>query len=171
MKLCFVLVSLTMSLSLFAQGSAYYEVSKGKLHTKGSVTTTILPDQAHFKVQMDYDVKKKKLVPVPGKLLKGKTVMEFPQVFRTEAGYKELQKKGVMDSPKAELVFVKRADAGSLKNAYFIEIKPKNKKSKIDVIYHPSLPSVGWSQVNITFLSPLPILDGYQLEAKLKANQ
>ena len=167
MKISLSLIFLAMSLHLFAQSSAHYTVSKGQLHTKGSITTTILPDPLGLKVQMDYDVKKKRLVPVPSKLLKGKTIMEFPEIFRTEKGYKELQKKGVLDSPKAELVFVRRGDLNHLKNAYFIEIKPKNKKSKIQVIYHPSLPSIGWAQVNLTFLSSIPVLDGYQLEAKL----
>lgn len=72
-----------------------------------------------------------------------------------------------MDSPKAELRFVKRGDFDGFKDAYYIEILPKNKKSKIDVVYHPSLPAVGWSEVTITFLSNIPVLNGYQLAAKL----
>ena len=167
MKTLTIIFGILMSFQSMAQSTARYDVSKGQLHSKGSVVTTVLPEVGKFNVQMDYDVKKKRLVPVPSKLLKGKTVMEFPEIFRTELGYKELEKKGEMDAPKAQLIFLRREDFGLLKNAYFIEIKPKNKKSKIQVIYHPSLPSVGWAQVNITFISSIPVLNGYKLEAKL----
>ena len=63
---------------------------------------------------------------------------------------------------------MKRGDAGNLKNAYFFQVHPTNKKSKIDIVYHPDLPSVGWLSVDITFLSNIPLLDGYELEARLK---
>ncbi len=151
-----------------AASSANYKVKPGKLHRKGKVIVNILPDAEQFRVKMDFDVKKKDYVPVPAKLLKGSTVMEFPNKFRTEAGYKELEKKKTMSIHKAELRFQKRSDAGGLKNAYFFEVRPTNKKSKIEIIYHPSLPSVGWLKVDITFLSNIPVLDGYELEAILK---
>lgn len=148
--------------------SAVYRVMPGSLHRKGKVIVTVLPDTDKFKVNMEYDVTKKELVPVPAKLLKGTKVMEFPNEFRTEKGYQELEKKKTMEIPKAVLKFVKKADAGPLKGAYFIEVHPTNKKSKIDIVYHPSIPSVGWNSVKITFISPFPVLDGYILEAELK---
>ena len=151
----------------FAQTSADYKVLAGQLHKSGKVKVSILPETAKYKVQMDYNVKKKDWVPVPSKLLRGKTVMEFPEEFRTEAGYQNLEKQKSMQIPKAVLKFVKRADFGNLKNAYFIQVLPTNKKTKIDIIYHPSLPSVGWEKVQITFISKIPLLDGYELIAKL----
>lgn len=163
-----IFLTLILTTFAFASTSADYKVLPGKLHKKGKVAVSILPDKDIYRVKMDYDVKKKDLVPVPSKLLKGSTVMEFPVKFRTEAGYKELEKKKHMEIRKAELVFRKRADVGKLKNAYFFEVRPTNKKSKIDIIYHPDLPSVGWYKVDITFLSKIPVLNGYELEAKLK---
>ena len=47
----------------------------------------------------------------------------------------------------------------------FIPIK---KKRGIKIIYHPKLPSVGRLKVDITFLSEIHVLNGYELEAKLK---
>lgn len=152
----------------FAQTSADYKVLAGKLHKDGSVKVQILPGPQKFKVQMDYNVIKKSWVPVPSSLLKGKTIMEFPEEFRTEAGYQHLEKEKSMDIPKAVLKFVKRADFGNLKNAYYLEVLPINKKTKIDIIYHPSLPSVGWERVKITFISNIPVLDGYELIAQLR---
>jgi hypothetical protein len=73
-----------------------------------------------------------------------------------------------MKIAKAQLIFKKRADAGKYKNAYFFEVRPTNKKSKVEIIYHPDIPSVGWLEVDITFLSNIPILDGYELKARLK---
>lgn len=152
----------------FAQSSADYKVLPGKFHKSGSVKVSILPVPEKFKVQMDYAVKKKDWVPVPAKLLKGKSVMEFPEDFRTETGYQNLEKQKSMTIPKAVLKFVKRADFGNLKNAYFLQVLPTNKKTKIDIVYHPSLPSVGWEKVKITFISKIPLLNGYVLVAKLK---
>ncbi len=161
--LSFILLPLAI-----AANSANYRVKPGKLHRKGKVIVNILPDPEQYRVKMDFDVKKKEYVPVPGKLLKGSTIMEFPKKFRTEAGYKELEKKKNMAIHKAELRFQKRSDVGKLKDAYFFEVRPTNKKSKIEIIYHPSLPSVGWLEVDITFLSNIPVLDGYELEAVLR---
>lgn len=158
---------LLVSLSLHAANSADYKVQPGKLHRKGKVIVNILPDPEKYRVKMDFDVKKKEFVPVPQKLLRGSTIMEFPRKFQTEAGYQELEKKKQMDIHKARLVFVKRADAGELQDAYYFQVRPTNKKSKIDIIYHPDLPSVGWLEVDITFLSNIPVLDGYELEARL----
>ena len=162
------LFTFLLSLPLLASNSADYKVKPGKLHKKGKVVVNILPDIEKYRVKMDYDVKKKDYVPVPEKLLRGTTIMEFPKQFRTEAGYKELEKKGKLEIRKAELRFVKRGDIENLKNAYFFQVRPTNKKSKIDIVYHPDLPSVGWLSVDITFLSKIPVLDGYELEARLR---
>ncbi|MES2526468.1 MAG: hypothetical protein V4598_05250 [Bdellovibrionota bacterium] len=152
----------------FAANSADYQVQPGKLHRKGKVIVNILPDPEKYRVKMDFNVKKKDYVPVPGKLLRGTTIMEFPKEFRTEKGYKNLEKKKKISIHKADLQFIKRADVGKLKDAYFFEVRPTNKKSKIEIIYHPTLPSVGWLEVDITFLSEIPVLNGYELEAKLR---
>lgn len=166
MKALFVI--LIFSSYAYAQSNADYRVLAGKLHKSGSVKVSILPTPQKFKVQMDYDVKKKDWVPVPAKLLKGKSVMEFPEDFKTESGYQNLEKQKSMTIHKAILKFVKRADFGNLKNAYFLQVLPTNKRTKIDIVYHPSLPSVGWEKVKITFISKIPLLNGYVLVAELK---
>ncbi len=153
---------------LYSQEAVEYKVSPGKLHTKGSLVIKVLPNKDIFKVQMNYDIKKKSLVPVPEKFLNGKTVMEFPLEFKTEAGYKKLEQKKSMEIPKARLRFVKRESVGQLKDAYFLEVLPTNKKTKINLIYHPFIPGVGWMRVNIKFISKIPVLNGYKLEAERK---
>lgn len=149
-------------------GETQYKVLPGQLHRGGKILVNILPDPVKYKVKMEYQVKAKDLVPIPSKLLKGEKVMEFPPEFKTEAGYKGLEKNKQLEIPKARLVFVKRADFGKLKNAYYLQVLPTNKKTKIDIIYHPSLPSVGWGRVVITFISKFPILDGYEIVAEIK---
>jgi hypothetical protein len=168
LKLIFAMIPFMFTLNTFAQNSAAYAVLKGQFHQTGKVVIAILPDTAKYKVQMNYEVIKKAFVPVPARLLKGKTIMEFPDVFRTEVGYQALQQHKEMEIPKARLKFVKRGNYKNLANAYFIEVHPINKKTKIDIIYHPSLPSVGWARVKITFLSKIPVLNGYELAAEIK---
>lgn len=148
---------------------ADYKITKGKLHEGGKVHVEILPETDKYKVQMTFAVHKKKMVPVPAKLLKGETVMEFPQEFRTEKGYKHLEKDKTMEIPKAHLQFVRRVDIpGQKKQAYLLKVLPTNKKTEIEILYHPNLPAVGWEKVEITFISKIPILDGYEVKAQLK---
>lgn len=148
---------------------ADYKIKRGKLHEGGKVHVEILPDVKEFKVLMTFAVKKKKMVPVPAKLLKGDTTMEFPQEFRTEKGYKHLEKEKMMEIPKAHLQFLKRVDIpGQKKQAYLLKVIPTNKKTEIEILYHPSLPAVGWEKVEITFISKIPLLNGYEVKAQLK---
>lgn len=149
----------------YAQTQAQYRVLPGSFHERGTIIAKVLPDDSRFDVQMIFDIKKKYYTPVPEKLLKGSKIYEFPAKFRTEQGYKDLEKLKMVDSPKATILFQKRANSGKLKNAYFFQVLPKNKKTKVDIVYHPSLPSLGWSKVKITFLSKIPVLNGYEVEA------
>jgi hypothetical protein len=167
MKLILMATLLTFSLSTFAQSEAHFKVLKGTLHKKGSVVAKILPDPKKYDVLLEFEVKKKSLVPVPASLLKGSKTYEFPIEFRKEDGYKKLEKEKELAIHKAVLKFVKKEDVGDLKGAYFIQVLPTNKKTKIDIVYHPSLPAVGWLSVTITFISSFPVLDGYELKAEL----
>lgn len=152
--------------SSFGNDSADYEIKKGKLHKGGDVKVEILPDTTKFKVKMTFDVEKKEFVPVPSRLLRGKTVMEFPEEFRTEDGYIELERKKEMDIPKAKLKFVRRINLLNNRKAYQIKVLPTNNKTEIDITYNPELPSVGWAKVKITFISRIPLLDGYEIVAE-----
>lgn len=167
MKMLFFMTLFTLTSFTHAQSVAQFKVKPGLLHKKGSITASVLPDQKKYDVLLEYNVKKKSLVPVPASVLKGSKTYEFPLEFRTVKGYEKLEKVKEMTIPKAVLKFVKREDLGDLKGAYFLEVLPTNKKSKIELIYHPSLPSIGWSKVKITFISNIPVLDGYELEAEL----
>ena len=162
------LLTLLFSLSALPLFAADYIIEPGQLHQKGTATIVILPGTETLKTSMSYDLKAKDFVPVPKKFLKDKKIMEFPTEFRTVKGYQQLEKLKTMKMPKAELKFVKRANSGALKDAYFVDVLPTNKKSKISLIYHPSLPDTGWQQITITMLSKMPILDGYELKAKIK---
>jgi hypothetical protein len=158
-----------VSLDTSAATSADYKVQKGKLHKGGKVHVEILPVKEKFEVQMTYAIKKKRMVPVPEKLLEGETVMEFPQEFRTEKGYKHLEELKTMEIPKARLEFLRRVQLPNLKKAaYLLKVLPNNKKTEIEILYHPTLPAVGWEKVEITFISKIPLLDGYEVKAELR---
>ena len=148
--------------------AADYIIEPGQLHQKGTAKIDILPSTTTLKASMSYDLQAKDFVPVPKKFLQDKKIMEFPPEFRTVKGYQLLEKQKTIKMPKAELKFVKRGMSDGLKDAYFIDVFPTNKKSKITLIYHPSLPDTGWQQITITMISKLPILDGYELKAKIK---
>ncbi len=155
-----------LSHSLHADNSEKFNVLPGRFHKGGEIIVTVLPDDKKFDVEIKFGVKKKGYVPVPSSILQGTKTYEFPVEFRTEAGYKTLQEKGTLEIPKAVLKFIKRLDEGELKQAYLIEVLPTNKKSMIEILYHPSLPSAGWKQIKLTMISNIPFLGGYELRAE-----
>lgn len=162
------LLTLLFTLCSLPLLAADYIIEPGSLHEKGTAKIAILPSSTTLKTSMSYDLQAKDFVPVPKKFLKAKKIMEFPVEFRTVKGYQALEKAKTMKMPKAELKFVKRAQSGNLKDAYFVDVLPTNKKSKISLIYHPSLPDTGWQEITITMISSIPIVDGYQLKARIK---
>lgn len=148
--------------------TAYYNVLEGKLHKGGNVIIKVLDTTNTFSVKLNYQVVKKALVPVPSEHLKGDITTDLPYQFKDERGYLELETKREMKIDRAKLKFVKRLDYGKYKNAYMIEVLPDNKRSKTTVIYHPDIAAVGWAKVVITFISDIPLLNGYEIAAELK---
>ncbi len=148
----------------FAGPMANYHIEKGKLHSGGSAQVEVLENSPEkFIAKLSYHIQKKILVPIPEDQLKGETVFEFPPEFRDERGYLELETKGVIELEKAKLQFVKRVNWRGLKDAYQVLILPKNGRSKIEAIYHPSIKAAGWGRVLVTFINSIPIFNGYQV--------
>ena len=148
---------------------ADYQIMKGKLHSGGKARVEVVQSSSEaFIVKLNYEIIKKILVPIPSDQLKGESVFELPPEFRDERGYLELETKGVMNLPNATLKFVKRLQWNQLNNAYQILILPKNGRSQIEAIYHPSIPAAGWARISITFINNIPIFNGYQVIIDLK---
>ena len=162
-----------MIVSLFLTGmimshaqAAQYTVDEGKLHTGGKAQVEVLPETTdHFVVKFSYEITKKPFVPVPSNVLKGEKTFELPREFHDESGYQLLEEKKVLEVDKAMVNFLGRTD----KNGYKVEILPKNGKSRIEIVYHPSLPGAGWQYVKIKFLGNIPLLSGYETQANLKS--
>lgn len=162
--LSFLLINTTLASS----NKATYHVLKGKLHSGGNAQVLITENTSErFVAKMNYEIHKKILVPVPDDVLKGETVIELPPEFRDERGYLELETKGTIEIEDARLQFIKRIKWRNFKDAYQVMIFPKNGKSKIEATYHPSVPAAGWGRVVVTFISKIPLLNGYQAEIEL----
>lgn len=167
MKTIITLLLFIMTMNSKAD-TAFYNVKEGKLHKGGNLQVKVLDTLQTFTVHLNYEIVKKGWVPVPSEFLKGDMTTNLPEQFKDERGYLELETVGTMKVDKATLKFVKRMNYGALKDAFLIEILSDNKKSKTTVIYHPELPAVGWAKVEITFMSDIGLLDGYQIIAELK---
>lgn len=154
---------LIFSFNLYASSIAKYSVEPGALHTGGSAIVENLKNDSKFVVNIKYQLKKKVYVPVDDEKLKGETDYELPIEFKTERGYQELEALKTIEVEEAILKFVKRADFGKLKQAYYFQVLPKNGKSKVDVIYHPTLPGVGWGQIDIFIIIKKLGIDHYQV--------
>ncbi len=164
-----LLLSLTLvfTAAALAQGAANYRILEGKLHRGGSARVEVVAGPG-FTVRMSYELVKKPLVPVPSDALKGESTVELPELFRDERGYLELEAKGRMSVPDAELRFVRRAKWGAHSDAYLIEVLPENGRSRIEALYHPTVAGAGWAQVKVIFISKVPLLNGYVAEMHLR---
>lgn len=151
---------------------ANYQIEKGKLHTGGSARVEVLESSAlKFVAKLNYQIQKKILVPIPEDQLKGETIFEFPPEFRDERGYLELETKGALELEDARILFVKRVSWRGLKDAYQILILPRNGRSKVEVIYHPSIKAAGWGKILVTFINSVPIFNGYQINIEIEKDK
>lgn len=152
----------------FAGPVANYQIEKGKLHTGGTARVEVLESSAEkFVAKLNYHIQKKILVPIPEDQLQGETIFEFPPEFRDERGYLELETKGSIELEKARIQFVKKVSFRGLKDAYQILILPKNGRSKVEVVYHPSIRAAGWGKILVTFINSVPIFNGYQINIEI----
>lgn len=162
------MLSLLFINSVNASDKASYHILKGKLHSGGKAQILIIENtDEKFVAKMNYEIRKKILVPVPEDALKGETVVALPPEFRDERGYLELEAKGTIDIEEAKLKFIKRVKWKNFQDAYQVLILPNNGKSKIEATYHPSVAAAGWGRVVVTFISKIPLLNGYQAEIEI----
>lgn len=168
MKVMTLFSVLLFTVNVFATTKANYNILEGKLHKGGKAYTEVLPNSKSFTVRMGYEISKKPLVPVPSEYLKGEEIIDLPLMFQDERGYLELETRGQIKLDDGVIKFVKRTTAGNLKDAFEVLVLPKNGRSKIEIVYHPDLPSVGWSKMKVTFISKVPLLDNYQIQMVIK---
>lgn len=143
---------------------ATYNIQKGLLHTGGSASVQILENAPeHFVAKLKYKILKKILVPIPDDQLEGESIIEFPQEFKDERGYMELETKGTIELKDVVLNFIKKVKWSGHSDAYQFSIIPKNGKTKILAVYHPALPAAGWMKLVITFINNIPIFNGYEI--------
>lgn len=166
MKFVIIFISVFFSHTLLGSSIAKYSVEPGALHTGGSAVVENLSHPSKFIVNLKYQLKKKIYVPIDDEKLKGEIDYELPIEFKNERGYQELEVLKHIELDEAILNFEKKADFGKLKNAYYFQVLPKNGKSKVDVIYHPSLPGVGWGKIDIFIIIKKLGIDHYQVTLK-----
>lgn len=150
-----------------AKSKAHYKILEGKLHKGGVAHTEVLPDPKLFRVKMGYEIIKKAWAPISSEFLKGEKMIDLPVQFKDERGYLELESHGSMTIPDGHIKFIRRTNLGDKYDAYEVLVLPKNGKAKIELIYHPDLPSVGWGRMKITFISQIPLLNGYEVTMEL----
>ena len=151
-----------------AWAKANYKITEGKLHKGGTATIDVVESSKSFTLKMSYRLQKKDLVPVPSKHLAGQTTIDLPEQFKDERGYLELEQKKTMNVDGAKLSYLGRtAIDKKLNDAHRILVTLKNGKGKIEVIYHPQLPEAGWYRLSMTFISDIPLLNGYRVVGEL----
>ena len=154
------LILITFLTSNLIHAKANYKVTEGKLHKGGSASVTVVDNSKAFTLKMNYRLQKKGLVPVSEKHLMGEKAIDLPIQFRDERGYLEVD--------GAKLTYLGRtAINNKLNDAHRMMVTLKNGKGKVEVIYHPELPEAGWHKLTLTFISDIPLLNGYRVTGEL----
>lgn len=168
MKTLLLIAFILTSFTSWAQSVAQYRILEGKLHKGGSASVEVKEDPTRFITFMTYDIKKKSWAPLPSSALQGDSQVELPELFKDERGYLELEMKGEIQVEDAILKYVRRTDWRSFKDAHLVQVFPKNGRSRMDIIYHPTLPGAGWGWIKVVFISSIPLLNGYEAQMELR---
>jgi len=165
------LIGLIFSFSAFSSIEIMnFKIIPGQFHQGGKVSAHLVSTDTVKNVmllQLDYEVSKKPLVPVPQEYLKGGMSQELPLEFIDERGFLKLEIDKKMELPDATLVHMGRVQLAGLDNAHQVRIIAKNGRSETDVFFHPHLPELGWGKVRLLLHTPIPFLKDYLLEAVL----
>ncbi|MDD4975535.1 MAG: hypothetical protein PHY93_14340 [Bacteriovorax sp.] len=172
MKTLVTLIFLICCQLSHASDVAKYIIQEGKLHSGGTAKVDVSQSTSEeFVANLNYQIDSIPLsIFAPQEKKKSRTIA-LPPEFRDERGYLELEtkKKMNLDSQyEYDLKFVSRVNLKGKMDAYKILILPKNKKSTIEVIYHPSVSGAGWAKVTVTLLSKYEQINGYQIRINLK---
>lgn len=166
MKL-FILISLLFSQLALAYTKDEFKILRGKLHAGGSLTVdtgATINNGQDIDLNFEYKIDKKGLVPVPSEYLQGEYKQAIPTMFLDERGYIELARVKSMKISEATISYLGRVDVGEHKGAYKVKIAADNKKSEIELVYHPHLDGLGWGYLKLTIFTEIPLLGSYVIE-------
>lgn len=165
-NIIFILLALlTYNLAL---AQANYKITEGKLHKGGKATVSVIDNPDSYTLKMTYRLEKKRLVPVPDKHLSGETIIDLPTQFKDERGYLELEEKKEMEVNGAKLTYLGRTQINKeMNDAHRIMVHLKNGRGKIELIYHPQIKEAGWAKLMVTFISNIPLLNGYRITCEI----
>lgn len=147
------------------------KVLPGSLHKGGHLKAQVLSiDETAetMDVELEYEVIKKALVPVPSQYLQGRYVQALPLSFQDERGFIELERTGRLELKKAVVEFIERTTVKGHKDGYKVKITTKNGKSVLELYYHPTLQELGWGKIELLIRTGLPVVGNYTLQAELK---
>lgn len=162
-----ILAFILFSQFAFAYTKDQFKILRGTLHTGGSLsveTGAVINSGKDINLMFKYKINKKGLVPVPSEYLQGDYKQVMPVLFLDERGYIELARVKKMKVPEATLIYLGKTNLGANKNAYKVKIAADNKKSEIEIIYHPHLDGMGWGHLKLTIFTGVPLLGNYVIE-------
>jgi hypothetical protein len=146
-----------------------FGILPGKLHKGGTLTAT--PSETDIpgmiRILIDYEITKKTLVPVPSAYLTGNYAQVLPEEFLKEDGYLALEQAGAIEAQDSTVIHQGRVPFRNLGNAHLIQIIPNNGKFEIHLVYHPSIPGLGWDEVKLILHTGIPLLGNYWIEGTL----
>lgn len=147
------------------QSKTFYFIQGGSLHQGGDLMIELL---SKGKLRLEFAIKKRTLVPVPDKYLKGSYQLDIPSEFSREEGYLALENQKSREWGPLILSHQGRVDFYHWTNCHCIEVQLKNGKAQGEILFHPEMSGCGWIRISLTIHSKLPLLQNYNLEAIVK---
>jgi hypothetical protein len=172
MKTLLTLICFFLMTAAFGAEKDHFEILPGRLHKGGTMDVRVLsidPVAKTMVVFFEYKILKRQLAPIPSEFLKGDLTQELPLKYEDERGYLELEIKKSELVSNAILKHLGRVQFDGSQDAHKVSIEPNNGKSVIQLIYHRSLPGLGWNSIKLMLRTSLPGLKEYQVEAKRKS--
>lgn len=150
----------TLLSALFTQvcfsASLQHEILPGKYHARGRaviVDSISQTEDDNAVLTLNYSIVPRLFIPMPARVRQGSIQVVVPEKFLTEDGYIELSEAKSADFKDARFSYLGRVNVSGFYDAYRVLIEPKSRAWKAVVIYHPSIPGVGWYSSEITVLT------------------
>ena len=164
-----LLMALLFAAGVMANEHSKFEILPGKLHKGGSLVAKAESiNENYVLINLNYEIFKKGLVPVPSEYLKGVYKQKLPAIFLDERGYLELEQLKSMKIEESTVYYKGRTKYRDFQDAHLIQILPDNKKSEIFLVYHPQAPGLGWDNIKVILHTGILLLENYMLEGKSK---
>lgn len=166
MRSLFILITILFCSNTFAS-QIIHNVLPGRFHTGGTIKIKIIEErQENFDIEINYEIKPKRFVPISTEHSKGTFTATLPIDFLDERGYENLANGGPIINQGATIEHMGFEDLGNFNQAHHVKLTPESRKWLLEAWFHSEVESTGWAQLAIE-LQNVPLVGKYKIYSEL----